>query len=135
MTDSQQQQDDNWRDIFMAKVAEEAERYDDMVDHLRSIIRAKQGKPLTQEEKTLFSVAYKHKASSIRTALRVVTAVLKSEEGKRGKGYNETLVKGLRERMQHELEQLCGEVISLLENNLIPTAGDDDEGQVFYYKM
>ena len=43
--------------VFMAKVAEQSERYDDMVNFMKQVAEMEQG--LTVEERNLLSVAYK----------------------------------------------------------------------------
>ncbi len=44
--------------VFLAKMAEQAERYEEMVEAMRSI--AKLGVELTSDERSLLSVAYKN---------------------------------------------------------------------------
>ncbi len=44
--------------VYMAKLAEQAERFDEMVDHMKAV--AKQPQELTVEERNLLSVAYKN---------------------------------------------------------------------------
>ena len=54
--------------VFMARVADQAERYKDMVDFLEAVINAKD-EDLNTEEKNLLSVGFKNYISSARTAL------------------------------------------------------------------
>ncbi len=44
--------------VYMAKLAEQAERFDEMVDHMKAV--AKQTQELSVEERNLLSVAYKN---------------------------------------------------------------------------
>ena len=44
--------------VYMAKLAEQAERFDEMVDHMKSV--ATQPQELSVEERNLLSVAYKN---------------------------------------------------------------------------
>jgi 14-3-3 protein epsilon len=48
--------------IFMARVAEQSERFRDMVDFLKPVIREK-GADLTTDERNLLSVAFKNLVS------------------------------------------------------------------------
>ena len=48
--------------IFMARVAEQSERFRDMVDFLKPVINEK-GPALTQDERNLLSVAFKNLVS------------------------------------------------------------------------
>merc|ERR1711934_1077096 len=59
--------------LYMAKLAEQAERYDDMVKYMKRIVDL--GIPaneLTVEERNLLSVGYKNMMSVRRTAWRTV---------------------------------------------------------------
>ena len=60
--------------IFMARVAEQAERFDDMVDFLRPLLKEKGG-DFTVEERNLLSVAFKNLISSKRAACRTIAAI------------------------------------------------------------
>jgi 14-3-3 protein epsilon len=44
--------------VYMAKLAEQAERFDEMVEHMKAV--AKQTQELSVEERNLLSVAYKN---------------------------------------------------------------------------
>ena len=48
--------------IFMVRVAEQAERFDDMVDFLKPVIKEKAAS-LTSDERNLLSVAFKNLVS------------------------------------------------------------------------
>jgi 14-3-3 protein epsilon len=43
----------------MARVAEQAERYDDMVEYLEKVVKSK-GEEFTSEERNLLSVGFKN---------------------------------------------------------------------------
>jgi 14-3-3 protein epsilon len=60
--------------IFLSRVAEQAERFEDMVDFLKPVLDQK-GADLTSDERTLLSVAFKNLISSKRTAWRTITAI------------------------------------------------------------
>jgi 14-3-3 protein epsilon len=59
--------------IFMARVAEDAERLDDMVDFLRPLLKDKGG-DLSVEERNLLSVGFKNLIDGKRTAIRTISA-------------------------------------------------------------
>ena len=46
--------------IFWARVAEQAERFDDMVEFLKEAISAKSGDDFTIDERNLLSVGFKN---------------------------------------------------------------------------
>lgn len=60
--------------IFMARVAEQAERFDDMVDFLKQVIDQKD-KDFTTEERNLLSVGFKNLIGGKRTAIRTISAI------------------------------------------------------------
>ena len=60
--------------IFLARVAEQAERFDDMVDFLKPVLDQKGG-DITSDERNLLSVAFKNLISSKRTAWRTISAI------------------------------------------------------------
>ena len=60
--------------IFMARVAEQSERFDDMVDFLKPVIKEK-GATLSNDERNLLSVAFKNLISSQRSGIRTISAI------------------------------------------------------------
>jgi 14-3-3 protein epsilon len=60
--------------IFLARVAEQAERFEDMVDFLSKVLDAK-GAEVSSDERNLLSVAFKNLISSKRAACRTIAAI------------------------------------------------------------
>jgi 14-3-3 protein epsilon len=60
--------------IFMARVAEQAERFDDMVGYLNQVSASK-SEDFTTEERNLLSVGFKNQIGSKRTAIRTIAAI------------------------------------------------------------
>ena len=60
--------------IFLAKAAEQAERFEDMVDFLDEVLTIKGGS-VNPDERKLLSVAFKGLISSKREACRTISAV------------------------------------------------------------
>ncbi len=58
----------------MARVAEQAERFEDMVDFLKTIIKEKGG-DFSVEERNLLSVGFKNLIGGKRTAIRTISAI------------------------------------------------------------
>ena len=73
--------------IFMARVAEQAERFDDMVDFLTQVIDAKDS-DFSTEERNLLSVGFKNLIGVKRTAIRTIAAV---EQNPKYSKYGEAL--------------------------------------------
>jgi len=59
--------------VQQAKLAEQAERYDDMADFMKKVTET--GVELTNEERNLLSVAYKNVVGSRRSSWRVISSV------------------------------------------------------------
>ena len=60
--------------IFLARVAEQAERFEDMVDFLALVLDTK-GAEVSSDERNLLSVAFKNLISSKRAACRTIAAM------------------------------------------------------------
>lgn len=75
--------------VFMAKLAEQAERYDEMLDSMKTV--ASYDTELTVEERNLLSVAYKNVIGVRRASWRIISSVEQKEEGS-----NENLVRNYR---------------------------------------
>ena len=60
--------------IFLARVAEQAEGFDDMVVYLSYVLDTK-GAEVTADERNLLSVVFKNLISSKRAACRTISAI------------------------------------------------------------
>merc|ERR1711957_876027 len=66
--------------LFMAKLSEQAERYDDMVKYMKRIVSlGTKEDDLTVEERNLLSVGYKNMMSVRRTAFRTVQSFAEND--------------------------------------------------------
>merc|ERR1711976_301231 len=72
------------KDVYFAKLAEQAERYDEMADHMEAV--GKSGTELSVEERNLLSVAYKNAVGSRRAAWRIISSVEQKEKSKGNDG-------------------------------------------------
>ena len=61
--------------IFLARVAEQAERFNEMVDFLKQAIGSKSGEDFTVDERNLLSVGFKNLIGSQRGAIRTIGAI------------------------------------------------------------
>jgi len=113
--------------VYMAKLAEQAERYDEMLDSMKSV--ATYDTELTVEERNLLSVAYKNVIGARRASWRIISSIEQKEEGA-----NENLVRVYRNQIEKELKEICDDILNLLDKHLIPHASTG-ESKVFYYKM
>lgn len=115
--------------VLMAKLAEQSERYDDMVVNMQKIARTGS---LQMDERNLLSVAYKNVVGARRASWRVLN---QAEGLVKDKMESEVLQRYLK-KVEKELQNLCGDVLSLLRDILIPQCPEDNhEEMVFYLKM
>jgi len=117
--------------VYMAKLAEQAERYDEMVEAMKKV--AKLNVELTVEERNLLSVAYKNVIGSRRAAWRIISSIEQKEKSKDNEA-NVSKIKNYGGKIEKELHDICKDVMNVLDNHLIPHA-QSDESNVFYYKM
>nr|GLL18907.1 14-3-3 protein 1 [Ipomoea trifida]GMC59626.1 14-3-3 protein 1 [Ipomoea batatas] len=121
--------------VYMAKLAEQAERYEEMVKFMDSLVisSATSAFELSVEERNLLSVAYKNVIGSLRAAWRIVSSIEQKEEGRKNDDHV-VLVKDYRSKVESELSAVCAGILKLLDQYLIPSASTS-ESKVFYLKM
>ena len=117
--------------IYMAKVCEQTERFDDMLDHIKEVLKTEND--LSVEERNLLSVAYKNSVGTRRTAWRVLSSIETKEEAK-GSGYLSHL-REYKKKIEGELDKICNEIIVFLDKKLLPHAKSNPQSEVFYLKM
>ncbi|KAJ2782911.1 14-3-3 protein [Coemansia javaensis] len=117
--------------VYMAKLAEQAERYDEMVQYMKAVARL--GEDLSVEERNLLSVAYKNVIGSRRASWRIVSSI-ENKELNRGNMAQVEGIKGYRAVIESELKDVCDDILKVLKENLIDTA-KEAESKIFYYKM
>jgi 14-3-3 protein epsilon len=84
---------DKERSVYLAKLAEQAERYDEMVDEMKLVAQhASSDGELSVEERNLLSVAYKNVIGARRASWRIVSSIEQKEESK-GHTANITMIK------------------------------------------
>ncbi|VVC90533.1 unnamed protein product [Leptidea sinapis] len=132
--------------VQRAKLAEQAERYDDMALAMKEVTET--GVELSNEERNLLSVAYKNVVGARRSSWRVISSIEQKTEGSERK---QQMAKEYRVKVEKELREICYDVLlvllindrgyneyrvneGLLDKHLIPKASNP-ESKVFYLKM
>jgi 14-3-3 protein epsilon len=117
--------------FFMARVADQAERYTDVLKSMGDIIGSSAA--LNADERNILSVAYKALTGSRRSALRTVNAFLDDESIK---AIPERVAKlsDLKAKLVGELDDYCNQLIQLTDSKLLPAAADATT-KVFYEKL
>lgn len=135
--------------VAKAKIAEQAERYDDMAAAMKEVTKLLElTELLTTDERNLLSVAYKNVVGSRRASWRVISSIESKQHSDERK---KELATEYRKKIEVELNSICNEVLDLLDSFLIKNSttekGKDTpagEGQnankgleslVFYLKM
>ncbi|CAE8659184.1 unnamed protein product [Polarella glacialis] len=119
------------KEVYFAKLAEQAERYDEMAEHMKNV--GDEGSELSVEERNLLSVAYKNAVGSRRAAWRIITSISNKETSK-GNADNAAYAKEYCGKVESELQAICDTILKLLGDKLIPKASGG-ESKVFYQKM
>ena len=116
--------------VELVRVAETAERYDDMCKFVKKLVKQKSEKQqdLDIDERNLLSVAYKNVVGAKRASWRTLAGGF--EDG------DEELLNKYKKLVELELEEICKEVLDLLTNYLCKNVENKgDETEVFYLKM
>lgn len=92
--------------VQKAKLAEQAERYDDMAECMKEVTQ--RGEELTNEERNLLSVAYKNVVGARRASWRVMSSIGMKTEGCEKK---QQMIKEYREKVEKELQEICNDVM------------------------
>ena len=92
--------------VQKAKLAEQAERYDDMAASMKAV--TEEGTQLSNEERNLLSVAYKNVVGARRSSWRVVSSIEQKTEGSEKK---QAMAKEYREKIEKELKEICNDVL------------------------
>ncbi|KAE9609050.1 putative 14-3-3 protein [Lupinus albus] len=119
--------------VYMAKLAEQAERYEEMVEFMEKVSAAADKEELTVEERNLLSVAYKNVIGARRASWRIISSIEQKEES-RGNEDHVSTIRDYRSKIESELSNICDGILKLLDSRLIPSASSGDS-KVFYLKM
>ena len=92
--------------VQRAKLAEQAERYDDMASSMKQVTET--GVELSNEERNLLSVAYKNVVGARRSSWRVISSIEQKTEGSERK---QQMAKEYREKVEKELREICYDVL------------------------
>lgn len=92
--------------VQRAKLAEQAERYDDMASAMKQVTET--GVELSNEERNLLSIAYKNVVGARRSSWRVISSIEQKTEGSEKK---QQMAKEYREKVEKELREICYDVL------------------------
>ena len=115
--------------IFLARVAEQAVRFEDIVDFLKAVLEEKHGN-VNPDERNLLSVAFKNLISSKRAACRTISAI---EQNPKYTKYNDALL-AYKQVIETKLQQDCELIIAMINDHVL-SHSCDDEAKAFFVKM
>lgn len=92
--------------VQKAKLAEQAERYDDMAAAMKAVTEG--GGELSNEERNLLSVAYKNVVGARRSSWRVISSIEQKTESNEKK---QQMAREYREKIEIELQEICNDVL------------------------
>jgi 14-3-3 protein epsilon len=115
--------------IFLARVAEQAERFEDMVDFLSKVLDVK-GADVTSDERNLLSVAFKNLISSKRAACRTIAAI---EQNPKYAKFSDALAR-YKNEIEEKLTGDCQKVVDMI-NQKVLSKSCDGESKAFFVKM
>ncbi|TYH72984.1 hypothetical protein ES332_D05G295900v1 [Gossypium tomentosum] len=119
--------------VYMAKLAEQAERYDEMVEFMEKVSACAENEELSVEERNLLSVAYKNVIGARRASWRIISSIEQKEESRGNEEYV-AKIRDYRAKIESELSSISDGILKLLDKRLIPAASAA-ESKVFYLKM
>jgi 14-3-3 protein epsilon len=119
--------------VFMATMAEQAERYDHVIEFMKRI--ALMGTEMTVQERTLLSTAYKQSVGQCRSALRQVKVVASDPQIATDPQAPQIMaaMRDYQSRLEAALNAKCQDILDILDKS-IPLASTADN-QVFLMKM
>jgi len=116
--------------VARARLAEQAERYDDMANTMKKVVK-NLNEELSHEERNFLSVAYKNVVGARRSSWRVIGSI---ESKLDANSTRQTQTLQYRESIEKELTSICEDVLSLITDSLLPNS-TSNESKVFYLKM
>ena len=115
--------------IFLARVAEQAERFEDMVKFLGQVLDEKAG-DVSADERNLLSVAFKNLISGKRAACRTIAAI---EQNPKYSKFSDALA-NYKSTIETQLTEDCEHVIKMI-NDKVLAKDCQPEAKAFFVKM
>jgi 14-3-3 protein epsilon len=117
------------KNIFLARVAEQAERFEDMVNFLELVLNEK-GADVSSDERNLLSVAFKNLISSKRAACRTIAAI---EQNPKYSKFSDALAR-YKTEIEEKLTGDCQKIVDMI-NNKVLAKQCEGESKAFFVKM
>jgi len=107
--------------VYKAKLAEQAERYEDMISAVKQVVKFSRqtGRDLTVEERNLLSVAYKNVIGARRASWRILCSIEQKGADDHGDQTRLKTIYTYRLEIEKELSDISDDI---LEVRFIPDA-------------
>ena len=116
--------------VYLAKLYERAERFPDMIKAINKYVEL--DPKLTKDERNILSAGYKNIISDKRASWRLLNSMERKEEKKNSPQIAN--IKEVKNNIEKELNQICGEIQNIIDKYLVPNASDS-ETKVFFLKL
>jgi len=113
--------------IFLARVAEQAERFEDMVEFLEKAVSGKSGEDFTTDERNLLSVGFKNLIGSQRGAIRTIGAIEQNPKYQKFGG----ALGDYKKKIEGQLYDQCMTIVQAVQKGCLPLAADDESKAFF----
>jgi len=119
--------------LFLARTAQSAERFEDMVVICKALVRAAGNTPLTADERDVVAVSFKNVVCAMRAAWRTLE---ETHEDKR----KESILAEYRAQVERGIQDVCRSHLEVLEGaqkqgGLIKSNQNKPDSHVFFIKM
>ena len=116
--------------VYLAKLYERAERFDDMVKFINKFVELDPN--LSYKERNILGAGYKNVISNKRASWRLLNSMEKKEEKKNTPQL--TYLKEVKSNIENEMIKICTEIQKVIDTYLLPNA-KDSETKVFFLKL
>merc|ERR1712196_80618 len=125
--------------VYKAKLAEQAERYEDMISAMKQVVKLSRQtmRDLTVEERNLLSVAYKNVVGARRASWRILSSIEQKGSDGEADPAKQGTIRDYRIDVEKELSDISADVLEVL--TILVKAAQKEKGSaeavVFYKKM
>lgn len=102
-----------------------------MLQYMKAVTKLE--KDLNAEERNLLYVACTNIIGPRRTSWRIVSSI-ESKEAAQSNTARVEHMKRYRANIENELQTICNDIVTMLEENLLPRA-EEPESKIFYHKL
>lgn len=100
--------------MLQAKLAQQAERYDDMAAGMKTLTQQAAGVELSHEERDLLSEAYKKAVGARLKSWQIVSSIEKKTTGSSDEKQLVQLITDYRGKIEKEIRDICGDVLVII---------------------